>query len=165
MSVRHGLAGLMAALGAGCGPLASSTGALEPAPAAPDPAETRLVEAALRAEAALTALARVRTGQAPQPAPPLPDRVPPELLRAVTLDWIGPLETLAGALAERAGYRFVTAGPAPVRPVIVRIGADGRALIDVLRDAGLQAGGAGALTVDAARRTVRLDWTPPGEGA
>ena len=165
MSVRHGLAGLMAALGAGCGPLASSTGALEPAPAAPDLAETRLVEAALRAEAALTALARVRIGQAPQPAPPPPRRVPPELLRAVTLDWIGPLETLAGALAERAGYRFVTAGPAPVRPIIVRIGADGRALIDVLRDAGLQAGGAGALTVDAGRRTVRLDWTPPGEGA
>ena len=165
MSVRHGLAGVMAAFGAGCGPLASSTGALEPAPAAPDPAETRLVEAALRAEAALSVLARVRAGQAPQPAPPPPRRVPPELLRAVTLDWIGPLETLAGTLAERAGYRFVTAGPAPVRPVIVRIDADGRALIDVLRDAGLQAGGAGALTVDAARRTVRLDWAAPGEGA
>ena len=165
MSVRHGLAGVMAVFGAGCGPLSLSTGALEPDPAAPDPAETRLVEAALRAEAALSALARVRTGQAPQPAPPPPRRVPPELRRTVTLDWIGPLETLAGALAERAGYRFVTAGPAPVRPVIVRIDADGRALIDVLRDAGLQAGGAGALTVDAARRTVRLDWAAPGEGA
>ena len=33
-------------------------------------------------------------------------------------------------------------------------------MIEVLRDAGLQAGDAATLTVDAEERSVRLDWTP-----
>ena len=132
-----------------------------PPPAAPGVAELRLVEAAVRAEAALAALARIRTGVAPEEPAPAPRVVPPALLRRVTLDWIGPLEALAGKLAGFAGYRFGTAGAPPARPIIVAVGGQSRRLIDLLRDAGLQAGAHALLTVDADRRQVQLDWLPP----
>ncbi len=134
-----------------------------PAPAAlpVDPAEMRLVEAAERAERALASLARTLPAPDPEAALPGLDSVPEALRRPVTLDWAGPLETLAAALARRAGYRFLVAGRPPARPLIVAVEADGKPLIAVLRDAGLRAGTAATLTVDAARETILLDWAAP----
>ena len=130
-------------------------------PAAPDPAETLLIQAALRAERALAALARARSAENPLAETPLPRLVPAALLRTVDLDWTGPLETLAEDLARRAGYRFLAAGPVPVRPAIVVLKAGETTLIAALRDAGIQAGQAATLTVDAGRQTVQLDWAAP----
>ena len=160
------LACCLAALAAGCAPLRSEADRAAPvSEAALDRAETLLVEAAQRAEAALTVLARIRSEERPQTPAPVPHDAPPELLRTATLDWIGPVETLAETLAKRAGYRFEAAGPRPARPVIVAITARDRALIDLLRDAGIQMGDTGTLTVDAGRRAVRLDWAAPEDGA
>lgn len=169
-----------ATLAGGCAPLGIGLGTnTEAAPMIkerrPDPAETRLAEAASRAEAALTMLARIESARTPSPAAKVAGSspvsgsapvwgsapVPPELGRPVTLDWIGPVETLAGTLARQAGYRFAVAGVPPVRPAMVEVRAEGIPLIEVLRDAGLQAGSAATLVVDAGNRTVRLDW--PGE--
>ena len=156
----------LAALAAGCAPLQSEADrATSVSEAAPDRAETLLIAAAQRAEAALTMLARVQAGESPQADAPVPYDVPPALSRTATLDWIGPVETLAETLAKRAGYRFMAAGPRPVRPAIVAVAARNRALIDLLRDAGIQLGSAGTLTVDAERRAVRLDWAAPEDGA
>jgi len=121
----------------------------------------RLVEAAERAERALASLAR--TLPAPDPASRMPglDAVPAALRRPVTMDWSGPIETLAAELAGRAGYRFVEAGQAPARPLIVAVETERVPLIAVLRDLGLRAGAAATLTVDAANRTVLLDWAEP----
>ena len=129
----------------------------------PDPAETLLIQAALRAEQALVALARARSAEDPLADTPLPRIVPAALLATVTLDWTGPVETLAEDLARRAGYRFLAAGPLPARPAIVAVKAENAPLISALRDAGIQAGRAAVLTVDAERQTVRLDWTVPDE--
>ena len=65
---------------------------------------------------------------------------------------------LADELARRAGYRFAEAGRPPARPLIVSVEANAQPLIAVLRDAGLRAGAAATLTVDAERRTILLDW-------
>ena len=132
-------------------------------PVAADPAETLLTEAALRAERAFVALARARSAENPLADTPLPRIVPAALLTTVTLDWTGPVETLAEDLARRAGYRFFTAGPVPARPVIVAVKTTDAPLIAALRDAGIQAGQAALLTVDADRRIVRLDWSAPDE--
>ena len=131
------------------------------APAGPDPAEVRLVEAAERAGGALASLARALP--APDPQSGLPDaRSLPAVLRTpVTVDWSGPVEALTADLARRAGYRFAEAGRPPARPLIVTVQAEDEPLIAVLRDAGLRAGAAATLTVDAARRTVLLDWAAP----
>ena len=129
----------------------------------PDRAETLLTEAALRAERAFVALARARSAEDPLANTPLPRIVPAALSATVTLDWTGPVETLAEELARRAGYRFFAAGPVPARPAIVAVKTRDALLIAVLRDAGIQAGQAAVLTVDADRRIVRLDWAAPDE--
>ena len=117
----------------------------------------------MRAERALSALAGALPTPPPAPALPPLDSVPAALQRTVTLDWIGPIETLAEDLARRADYRFLAAGPGPVRPLIVSIEADSVPLIAVMRSAGLQANAAATLVVDADLRMVRLDWAgPPG---
>ncbi len=128
------------------------------APVRTDPVEIRLVEAVERAERALASLARALP--APDPESRLPDArsVPAALRTPVTLDWTGPVEALAEELARRAGYRFAEAGRPPARPLIVSVEADAQPLIAVLRDAGLRAGAAATLTVDAERRTILLDW-------
>ena len=135
--------------------------AVAPAVAIPDPAEMRLVEAVERAELALASLARALP--APHPESGLPDAstLPAALRRPVSLDWTGPIETLAADLARRAGYGFAQAGRAPARPLIVAVEAKDEPLIVVLRNLGLRAGSAATLTVDAANRTVLLDWTAP----
>ena len=151
----------IAVFATGCTPFwtdAQETELAPPAAARPDPAETRLAEAAERAEAALTVLARIRAAETSLPVGELPLEVPVPLRRPVTIDWIGPLETLAERLAAYAGYRFRTAGLAPVRPIMVAIAVEEMPLIEVLRDSGLQAGDAAILTVDAEERSVRLDW-------
>ena len=162
---------LAAALAGGCAPLGIGLGLnAETGPTIeerrPDPAELRLAEAASRAESALTALARIEAARTPPPTGLILADVPSELGRPVTLDWIGPLETLAETLAQYAGYSFAMAGPSPVRPAMVAVRAEDTPLIEVLRDAGLQAGSAATLAVDAGRRTVRLDWSGerPGTG-
>ena len=131
----------------------------------PDLAEIRLVAAALRAEEALTGLRRALAADRPLEDTPAPRLVPEALGRRVSLDWTGPLETLAERLADEAGYGFEAAGAGPVRPLIVDIDAVARPLIAVMRDAGIQAGTAGLLVVDATRDVVRLDWAPPAPGA
>ena len=137
-----------------------------PAAAAPearksDPAELRLVEAVERAERALASLARALPEPDPLSEMPRLESVPAALRAPVTLDWTGPVETLAAALARRAGYRFHMAGSPPPRPLVVAVEADGVPLLAVLRDTGLRAGGMAMLTVDAARETVLLDWAAP----
>lgn len=160
------LAGLLSGPLAGCTLRAPPAPSAVSAPTAPDPAETlvpetRLIEAAERAERALASLARTLPAADRSSAMPALDLVPAALRRPVTLDWAGPLEGLVRALAERAGWRFLVAGRPPARPLIVTVEAEGEPLIAVLRDAGLRAGNAATLAVDAAARTVLLDWTAP----
>ena len=132
-----------------------------PAGRSPDPAEMRLVEAVERAERALASLARALPAPGRESGLPDANILPAALRRPVTLDWTGPIEALAADLSRRAGYRFALAGRAPARPLIVAVEAKDEPLIAVLRDLGLRAGGAATLTVDAANRTVLLDWTAP----
>ena len=129
---------------------------------AEDPAVLRLVEAASRAEAALRSLAVTRDGEGTDDAPPRV--VPPELLEKITIDWIGPLESLAAGLARRAGYRFIEAGGLHPLPLMVTVRADAAPLVLVLRDAGLQAGDAARLTVDAGAKEIRIERSTPEGG-
>ena len=135
----------------------------EEAPAQ-DLAALRLTEAAVRAEAAYTTLARIREAGNPVAAAPVPRLVPPALLKPVTLEWVGPLETVTADLAAHAGYSFEVSGAPPPVPLIVTLKVAGRPLILVLRDAGLQAGKRALVTVDAELGMVRVDWAPGESG-
>ena len=113
------------------------------------------MEAALRAETALARLSRLEG--APEGGGAIPRIVPAGLLERVDLSFVGPVETLVEELAGKAGFRFERSGAPPARPVMVEVRARSRPLIMVLRDAGLQAGAAAALVVDAERGLVVLD--------
>ena len=78
------------------------------------------------------------------------------------VSFVGPVETLVEEMARKVGFGFDSSGTAPARPVVVEVRARSRPVIMVLRDAGVQAGRAAALVVDAERRHVRLDWTGGG---
>ncbi len=160
MTVRMAGSGLVLLMLSGCLP-----GVSEPVQIArsPDPAEERLVQAALRAEEALSRLARYEQARSPVKPEPLPRAIPPELQKTVTLDWAGPFLTLAGRLAREAGYGFSVNGVPPSRPVIVDVQAENRPLIMVLRDAALQAGTAARLAVDAESQMMWVDFAEPGD--
>lgn len=131
----------------------------EPAALEEDPAAALLTSAALRAEAALAELAQARASENPIDVEPPPALVPPELLAEFTVDWTGPLPTLARRLASEVGWDYVEAGPVPAVPLIVEIHATSSPIILILRDAGIQAADAARLTVDAPARQVRIDWS------
>ena len=149
---------------AGCAPWLEAPSATPVLQSAPDPAELRLAEAAERAGRALARLARTLPAPDAAGAMPALGTVPSALRQPVTLDWTGPVEKLAAALARRAGYRFLEAGRPPARPVIVAVEAEAQPLIAVLRDAAMRAGDTATLTVDASAGTVVLDWTAHAHG-
>jgi defect-in-organelle-trafficking protein DotD len=131
--------------------------------AEPDNVSALLADAADRAANSLQALAAVERARTPGAAlAPIGD-APVELKRAITVNWIGPVESISQTLAERAGYRFATVGAAPPTPVIVSIDVENRPVIEVLRDIGLQIGNRGDIKVNGSEKLVELNY-PPNTG-
>ena len=153
-------AAVMVVMGVG---LAGCLSRAEPEEAMPalDAAEAMLMQAALSAETALTRLSKLEGN--PAGGGEIPRIVPEGLLKRVDFQWVGPVDEAARRLAEEAGYRFETAGAAPLKPVMVEVRSEGRPLIMLFRDLGVQAGNAAALMVDAERTLVVLDWTGGGK--
>ena len=160
MGMRMGQAGALLCVGVALSACIATRSA-EPEMPKLDAAEAILVEAALRAETAVTRLAALEGN--PAGGGEIPRIVPEGLLKRVDFEWIGPVDEAARKLAEEAGYRFEMAGKRPVKPVMVEIRSERRPLVMVLRDVGLQAGAAAAVMVDAERGLVLLDWTGAGK--
>ncbi len=131
--------------------------------AEPDNVSAMLADAADRAANSLQALAAVERAKTPGAAlAPIGD-APAELRRAITVNWIGPVEPIAEKLASRAGYHFTTVGAPPPVPVTVSIDVENRPVIEVLRDIGLQIGNRGDIKVMGSDRIVELSYPPtPG---
>ncbi len=131
--------------------------------ASPDSVSAMLADAADRASTALETLAAVEYSRSPgAPVAPIGD-APIELRRAITVNWVGPAETISETLAKRASYNFVTIGPPPPVPVVVSIDVENKQVIDVLRNVGLQLGLRGDVRVDSSRRVVEIHY-PPNTG-
>ena len=129
--------------------------------AEPDSVTAMLAEAADRAANSLETLAAVETARSPGIAVGPVGNAPTELRRAVTVNWVGPVEPIAKSLAERAGYNFLTVGGSPVVPVVVSLDVENTPVIDVLRNLGLQIGMRGDIKVDGSSRIVELHYPPP----
>ncbi|MBX2834862.1 MAG: DotD/TraH family lipoprotein [Micavibrio sp.] len=128
--------------------------------AAPDKVSIMLAESADRASNALQTLAAVEQARAPTAQVGNVGQAPAELRRAISVNWIGPVEPITKTLAERAGYQFLTIGAPPPVPVVVSVDVENRPVIDVLRDIGLQLGVRGDVKVDAGRRMVEIHYPP-----
>jgi defect-in-organelle-trafficking protein DotD len=148
---------------AGCGVNKPFSDAAPQLVAAPDSVSAMLADAADRASRSLETLAAVEHTRTPAAnVAPIGD-APMELRRAITVNWIGPVEQITKTLAERAGYNFLTIGAKPPVPVVISLDVENRPVIDVLRDIGLQLGVRGDVKVDSSHRTVEIHY-PPNTG-
>jgi defect-in-organelle-trafficking protein DotD len=128
--------------------------------ASPDKATMMLAEAADRASVSLETLAAVEQSRTPGIAvAPIGD-APPELRRAMTVNWVGPVEPIGKTLADRAGYGFIVVGDAPPVPIVVSLDVENSPVIDILRNIGLQLGERADIKVDAGRRVVEVHYAP-----
>lgn len=151
---------------AGCAgkPIRSFSGNAAQVAAPPDKVSALLAESADRAATALENLAAVeatRTPVADQLAPIT--QAPAPLMRAITVQWVGPVEPITQALASRAGYTFKVTGRAPPTPIVVTVDAENIPVIEVLRSIGLQMGTRATLRVDEAHARVEIAYDPAEE--
>lgn len=132
--------------------------------AAPDAVSARLAEAADKASHALQTLAAVENARTKQPAISAVENAPPELMRAMTVNWVGPVEPIVKSLADRAGYNFQTFGGPPPNTVVVSIDAENQPIIEIMRNIGLQLGNRANVKVNGKMRSVEIHYAPVDAG-
>lgn len=128
--------------------------------ASPDKVDAMLAQAADKASSALETLAAVEQKRTPSASIAPITGAPPELQRAISINWIGPADQLANTLANRAGYSFQVLGEVPSTPVVVSIDVTNQPLIEVLRSLGLQLGARADIRVDSSARRIELMYAP-----
>ena len=128
--------------------------------ASPDKVDAMLAQAADKASSALETLAAVEQKRTPSASIAPVENAPPELRRAITINWIGPADQIAYTLANRAGYSFQTLGETPSTPIVVSIDVTNQPLIEVLRSLGLQLGARADIRVDSAAQRIELMYAP-----
>lgn len=129
--------------------------------AAPDSVSAMLADAADRAADALENLAAVEQARGPEALVAPVGNAPVELRRAITVNWVGPVEPVTKTLADRAGYNFITLGDPPPVPIVVSVDIENRPVIEVLRSIGLQLGARGDVRVDSNRKVVEVLYPSP----
>ncbi|HAJ89583.1 MAG TPA: hypothetical protein DCM27_01000 [Rhodospirillaceae bacterium] len=128
--------------------------------AQPDKVSMMLAQAADKASNALEALASVEQKRTPAGQVPAIVGAPAELNRAITIQWVGPVDQITKVLADKASYRFVTLGAVPATPVVVNVDVTNKPIIEVLRSIGLQLGARADVYVDSTERMVALTYSP-----
>lgn len=128
--------------------------------AQPDKVSMMLAQAADRASNALETLAAVEQKRTPAAEVPAIKDAPPELRRAMTINWIGPVDQLTKMVSDRAGYKFVSLGAAPATPVVVSVDVTNKPIIEILQSIGLQLGSRADVNVDSGARVVELKYSP-----
>lgn len=131
--------------------------------AAPDKVSAMLANAADRAAKSLETMAAVEHHKSPGVAATPIYNAPRELKRAITINWIGPVEQIVQTLAERASYSYTVVGTAPPVPIITSVDVENKPIIEVLRTVGIQLGVRADIRVDSARSLIELHY-PPNTG-
>ncbi len=128
--------------------------------ASPDKVSLMLADAADRASNSLETLAAIEQQKSPGVAVQPIHGAPEELMRAMTITWVGPPDQIMRKLADRASYNFVTLGNRPPVPLVVNVDVQNQPVIEILRDIGLQLGVRGDVKVDSERRIIELHYAP-----
>lgn len=128
--------------------------------AKPDAVSAMLADAADRAASSLEKLAAVEYERSPGVAIGPIGNAPIEMRRAMTVQWVGPVEPIVKNLANRANYSFLLVGSAPPIPIVVSVDATNMPVIEILRDIGLQIGMRADVRVDGPRKIVEIHYAP-----
>lgn len=160
--------GLLGLAGAGltaCGGNDYGIGSGNPQVAAmPDKVSLMLADAADRSSTALQTLASIEQHRTPHVAMAPIENAPPALMRAMTLNWTGPVEPVLKTLADRAGYGFQVLGSAPPVPVVVAVNAENKPVVEIMRSIGLQLGARANVRVDGATQMVEIHYVSKSAG-
>lgn len=132
--------------------------------AEPDPVALRLAAAVDKASAALTTLASVEQAREPGAVIQMAPQAPQELRRIMSVEWVGPIETITRRVAERAGYKFQVTGDMPPAPLVVNVTAAEKTVIDILRDIGMQAGTRADIVVNAEQKIIEVSYASVAGG-
>lgn len=128
--------------------------------AEPDGVSAMLADAADRVASSLEKLAAVEYQRSPGVAVAPVSDAPVALRRAVTVNWVGPVEPIVETLANRSSYSFVVLGASPPVPIVVSLDVENMPVVDVLRDIGLQMGVRADIRVDAQNKTIEIQYAP-----
>lgn len=128
--------------------------------AQPDKVSMMLAQAADRASNALETLAAVEQKRTPSASVAAINDAPAELRRAITVNWIGPVDQITKLLADRAGYQSLTLGAVPATPVVVSVNVTNQPIIEVMRSIGLQLGARADVHVNSDSKMVELNYSP-----
>ncbi len=128
--------------------------------ASPDKVSLMLAEAADKASNSLQTLAAIEQTKAPGVAVQPITNAPDELMRAMTITWVGPPEQILRKLADRASYNFLALGNRPPVPLVVNVDVQNKPVIEILRDVGLQLGVRADVKVDSERQMIELHYAP-----
>lgn len=126
----------------------------------PDNVSAMLADAADRAATSLEQLAAVEQSRSPGVAVAPVSDAPLELRRAVTVNWVGPVEPLVKNLADRTSYNFVVVGATPPVPVVISLDVENKPVIEALRDIGLQMGLRADIRIDGNSRSIEIHYAP-----
>lgn len=133
----------------------------------PDPAAVRLAQVAESIQQHSNDLSDIETaryieanGKSPEA---LDTTLLPTMEQVVSLGaaWHGPLDTLVDKLSTLAGFnapRYL--GVKPAGEVIVNVDTDYRRIIDMLHDAGTQAGSRAKVTVKVKEKLIEVEYVP-----
>lgn len=128
--------------------------------AQPDKVSMMLAQAADKASNALETLAAVEQKRTPAAQVPAITGAPAELSRAMTVNWVGPVDQILKLVSNKASYQFVTLGDVPATPVVVAVDVTNKPIIEILRSIGLQLGARADVHVDSENRVVELSYSP-----
>ena len=126
----------------------------------PDKVSLMMAEAADKASNSLQTLAAIEQTRSPGVGVQPISNAPPELMRAMTLTWVGPPEQVLRKLADRASYNYLTLGNRPPVPLVVNVDVQNKPVIEILRDIGLQLGVRADVKVDSERQMIELHYAP-----
>ncbi len=105
----------------------------------PDPAESKLAEAATHVTQSLAQLEQMQKASTP-PEKQVVDIERYHVLGTASLDWTGPIEPLMTTIAKQLDYKLRVLGKQPAVPIIISITADNTPLADIIKDTDFQAG-------------------------
>ena len=104
--------------------------------------DTSLNESADRAAGAAEVLAQIEAARTAPQEPPVAEgemsKLPPELLRPTTVEWMGPALDLTNELSRNIGYEFAVMGQMPPVDVMVSISAVDEPAVKVFENIGYQ---------------------------
>jgi defect-in-organelle-trafficking protein DotD len=128
--------------------------------AEPDNVSALLASAADRAANSLEKLAAVEYAKTSGVAVGPVTDAPTELRRAISVEWVGPVEQITQVLADRASYNFLIVGASPPVPLVVDLDIENMPVVEVLRNIGLQMGQRADIRIDAPRRSIEIHYAP-----